>query len=209
MCSEISVNSSASITRRDFLKLSGAGIAGVALAGLAGSGATLAQTEPSLMREFEAAAREYRVPAPLLIAMGYVNTRLEMPPASASEYHEGDLHGWGGYGIMALVRNPTSDTLGEAAELTGIPEKKLKTDRASNIRGGAALLARAMGGTGATRSNASAALEAVKGGGRYTAPAGVGGGALYVEQVIEALRSGIEETIGTGERVILPAQEVV
>jgi hypothetical protein len=57
-------------------------------------------------------------------------------PPDANEYEEGSLHGWGSYGIMALVQNPYSDTLGEASRLTGIPEEELKTDRAANIRGG-------------------------------------------------------------------------
>jgi hypothetical protein len=46
---------------------------------------------------------------------------------------------------MALVRNPSADTLGEASRLTGISTEKLKTDRRSNIFGGAALLARSRG----------------------------------------------------------------
>src|SRR3712207_5708818 len=79
------------------------------------------------------------------MAMGWVNTRWEMPPPDANEYEEGDLHGWGSYGIMALVKNPSSNTLGEASRLTGIPEEELKADRAANIRGGAALLASAVG----------------------------------------------------------------
>ena len=94
--------------------------------------------------EFEEAAGQYRVPVELLLAMGYVNTRWEMPPP-ANEYKSGDLHGWGSYGIMALVRNPTSDTLGEASRLTGVSADKLVADRKSNILGGAALLSRSQG----------------------------------------------------------------
>ena len=93
------------------------------------------------MQEFKDAAKEFGVPLGVLIAMGYVNTRWEMPPPEASEYEEDSLHGWGGYGIMALVKNPSTDTLDEASQLTGIPGEELKTDRRSNIRGGAALLA--------------------------------------------------------------------
>jgi hypothetical protein len=47
------------------------------------------------------------------MAMGYVNTRWEMPQPEANAYERGDPHGWGSYGIMALVQNPYSDTLGE------------------------------------------------------------------------------------------------
>lgn len=74
----------------------------------------------------------------MLLAMGYVNTRWEMPPADASDYEEGSLKGKGTFGTMALVRNPASDTLGDAAKATSIFVQTLKTDRKSNILGGAA-----------------------------------------------------------------------
>ncbi len=176
--------------RRDFLKLSGAGLAGVALLGSVGVGTVFAQQDPSqgsyLVAEFEAAAREYGVPKELLMAMGYVNTRWEMPPPEANVYVPGDPHGWGSYGIMALVQNPFSDTLGEASRLTGIPEEQLKLNRAANIRGGAALLAASQG------PNRPAHLGgwywAVAGGINYAAVSGIGGGELYAEQVYEVCR---------------------
>lgn len=135
------------IARRDFLKLGGAGLAGAALIGVAGSERVFAQGGPSgsLRREFEAAAEEYNVPVEMLIAIGYVNTRWEMPDPNDTAYGEGVGKDKGTYGIMALVQNPTTDTLGDAAALTGISEAQLKTDRASNIMGGAALLAEASG----------------------------------------------------------------
>jgi hypothetical protein len=97
------------------------------------------------VEEVEEAAEKYRVPKTLLLAIGYVNTRWEMPPPEASEYEQGELDVKGAYGIMALVRIPSADTLGEASRLTGISTEKLKTDRRSNIFGGAALLARSRG----------------------------------------------------------------
>ncbi|MDP9478718.1 MAG: twin-arginine translocation signal domain-containing protein, partial [Actinomycetota bacterium] len=148
MSSEERLEAMRGMNRRRFLKLSGAGIAGSALLGVTGSGSVLAQESspgPSLVEEFEEAATEYGVPKGLLMAMGYVNARWEMPPPGASEYEPGDIHGWGGYGIMHLVKNPSADTLGAASELTGIPEDELKTDRRSNVLGGAALLAASQG----------------------------------------------------------------
>lgn len=129
------------LSRRDFIKLSGIGITGACFLGVMGSSGALAQTESPLQAEFEAAAGEFGVPVDLLLAMGYVNTRWEMPPPEANEYEKGDLHGWGAYGVMQLVQNPYADTLGEASRLTGLSEEELKTDRLANIRGGAALLA--------------------------------------------------------------------
>ena len=139
------VPSKTEINRRDFLRLSGAGLAGAALLTAGGLDSALAQSRTTLMEEFEGAAKEYQVPMELLLAMGYVNTRWEMPPPEANRYEPGDLHGWGSYGIMQLVQNPSSNTLGEASKLTGITEEKLKTDRRSNILGGAALLAESQG----------------------------------------------------------------
>ncbi len=127
------------VSRQDFLLLGGAGLAGAVLLGTGGQ--VLAQTQSSLRSQVRAAASEYGVPAELLLAIGYVNTLWEMPPPTASPYERGELHGRGTYGFMQLQENPTMDTLGRAAELTGLTEQQLKEERAANIRGGAAVLA--------------------------------------------------------------------
>lgn len=59
---------------RDFLKLSGAGLAGVVLLVTVGSRAVLAQPDSSLEEEFKEATGKYHVPKELLLAIGYVNT---------------------------------------------------------------------------------------------------------------------------------------
>lgn len=219
------------LDRRQFLRLSAAGLASVALVG-GTAGRALAQPDSGLMREFKDAAKEFGVPAGLLIAMGYVNTRWEMPPPDASEYKEGELHGWGGYGIMALVKNPSTDTLGEASKLTGIPERELKKDRRSNIRGGAALLAesqkvqgrpklqgraqdQALEQAGLDTNELDGWVKAVSGKGAFKklgvkedapAPAGVGGGEIYAEQVTETLKKGASRRTKAGEQVTLKSQ---
>lgn len=153
---QLGPSASAGIPRRQFLKLGGAELTGAVVVGggLTGAGRALAQGENAgpLRREFEAAAKEYGVPVAVLLAMGHVNTRWEMPAPEVNAYRKGEPEGKGAYGVMALVRNPTTDTLGEAAALSGIPEARLKADCASNIRGGAVLLAEASGVdlTGAT-----------------------------------------------------------
>ncbi len=199
------------MSRGRFLKLGAAGIAGASAIGLMGAGTAVARPEPdsSLMAEFRAAAEEYGLPVEVLLAMGYVNTRWEMPPPEASEYEKGSPHGWGGYGIMALVKNPSTDTLGEASRLTGIPEEKLKTDRAANIRGGAALLANSTGrGKPDTLGGYSAAVAGRGNGKSYRAPAGVGGGELYAGQVLDALERGASSRSRNGKRVSLAAQDL-
>src|SRR5918999_5943342 len=148
-------------------------LAGAVLLGTASAagGRVLAQTEPSLKAEFEAAATEYKVPKELLLAMGYVNTLWEMPPPEASDYVPGDIHGRGTYGIMQLVQTPWEDTLGRAASLTGISEERLKTERAANIRGGAAVLAGIVG------EDKPSELD-----GWYEAVGEYGGGELYAPE---------------------------
>jgi hypothetical protein len=197
------------MNRRDFLRLGGAGMAGAALLGVVGSGRVFAQEETpysSLLAEFEEAAERYNVPVKILLAMGYVNTRWEMPPPEASAHEPGNPHGRGAYGIMQLVKNDEEDTLGEASRLTGISEEDLKTDRRSNILGAAALLAEAEGERPARLGDYFGAV-AGRGKRRFIkAVAGLGAGQLYAEQVFDTLRRGTFETILDGEQVALPGE---
>jgi hypothetical protein len=182
--------------RRDFLRIGGTGLAGAVLLGGATAGA-FARTG-SLSKEFGTAARKYRVPVGLLLAMGYVNTLWEMPPPWASNYEQGDLSGRGAYGIMQLIQNPWTDTLARAAALTGLPQDTLKTSRSANIHGGAAVLAEMQGKVRPTDVGVW-----------QRAVAEYGGGALYAEQIYGTLRDGASATISTGERVELAPHEDV
>ena len=197
------------MNRRGFLRLSGASVVGAALLGMVGSDWVFAQEQPpysSLLAEFEEAAERYNVPVKLLLAMGYVNTRWEMPPPEASDHEPGNPHGRGAYGIMQLVKNDDEDTLGEASRLTGISEEDLKTDRRSNIFGGAALLAEAEGERHARLGDYFGAVSG-RGKRRFIkAVAGLGAGQLYAEQVFDILRRGTFETILDGEQIALPAE---
>ncbi len=183
--------------RREFLRLGGAGLAGAVLLGTAGATGVPAQIGTSLKTEFESAATEYNVPQELLMAMGYVNTLWEMPPPAASDYEKGDLEGRGAYGIMQLVQNPWRDTLGRAASLTGLSRKELKTSRAANVRGGAAVLADIQG------SNKPAELN-----GWQEAVAEYGDIDLYAVEVYQTLQEGASATISTGESLQLSPQDV-
>jgi len=84
------------------------------------------------MREYAEAAAASGVPAPLLAAIGYVNTRWAMPRAASPD---------GGRGPMHL----DGRRLRAAARMTGIPARRLARDRDANVRGGAALLRRLAG----------------------------------------------------------------
>jgi N-acetyl-anhydromuramyl-L-alanine amidase AmpD len=162
-----------------------------------GSGASADVRRTSLADEIDHASREYGVPRELLLAMGYVNTRWEMPPPSASDYESGDPEGQGNYGVMALVKNPSRDTLGEASTLTGLSVEALKSDRAANVRGGAAVLA-----------DLAAERKPSDLGGWYDAVSDYGGGALYAEQVYEVLKGGASATTTTGEHLELAPHDV-
>jgi hypothetical protein len=186
----------AAMDRRDFLRVGGAGLAGAALLGTAG-GRVLTRTASSLEEQFETAAREYKVPVELLLAMGYYNALWEMPPPSASAYRKGDPEGRGDYGIMQLTQNPSRNTLGKAAKLTGLSEDRLKNDRSANIEGGAAFLSDLVG---------KAKPKSLDG---WQEPlTQYAGTDLYASQVYGVLKSGASLTISTGERMELPPQDV-
>jgi hypothetical protein len=191
-----SENRFTTMNRRDFLRLGGAGLAGATLLGTAG-GRVLAQTESSLEAEFEAAARKYKVPVELLLAMGYYNTLWEMPPPSASAYRKGEPEGRGDYGIMQLTQNPSRNTLSEAARLTGLSKARLKNDRSANIEGGAAFLSDLVGKTKPKRLDGW--QEALN---QYADTN------LYASQVYGVLKGGASLTISTGERLKLSPQDV-
>ena len=85
----------------------------------------------TLERYFDEAALTYGVPAALLKAIGRVESNWTQIGPSIDR----------GWGIMHLVNNDYVNTLGEAAQLTGLSEDILKDDPYSNILGAAALLA--------------------------------------------------------------------
>ena len=118
--------------------------------------ATAGSDAGSRERAFAAASSEFGVPRTVLEAVSYAQTRWDFNPGHSSS---------GGYGPMHLVDAdlgsategrglgdspaaaqsaqsvPVADTLGRAAQLTGLDKGALRTDELANIRGGAALLA--------------------------------------------------------------------
>src|SRR5689334_3256448 len=74
---------------------------------------------------FERAGYEYQVPAGLLKAIAYVETRVAHDSAPSLT---------GGYGVMQLSSREDWNLLRRAAELTGVPEAKLKLDPEANVR---------------------------------------------------------------------------
>ncbi len=183
------------ISRGRFLGLAGSSLAAVAL--FSKGGAALAAAEGSLDSEMSSAAEEFGVPKDLLLAMGFINTLWEMPPPNATDYEPGDHSGRGDYGIMQLTQTPDKDTVGRTAELTGLTEEEIKTNRAANIRAGAALLADIQGAEKPDGPD-----------GWQDAVSEYANGLLYAVEVYKTLEDGATRTISTGEKVELAPQEV-
>jgi len=196
-----------SCTRRGLISWGTAGAVGMALPlGIPGVDEAEARANTNqLRRRFESAAGTHDVPQELLLAMGYVNTRLRMPDPTAVAFRMGDPEARGAYGVMALVRNPWEDTLGLAAELTGLSPETLVSDLAANLQGGAAVLAHSQGPS--RPAHARGWLGAVAGDGGHgpdvRACAGVGAGDDYAAQVATVLSNGFSERLTSGERVRL------
>jgi hypothetical protein len=198
------------ISRRDLLRLGAAGMVGTAVVAStrpANADSPTARTA-NLLPQVQHAAGRHGVPVALLLAMGYLNTRLETPPPGASAYRPGDPEGRGVYGMMALVRNPAADTVGLAARITGIPADELMGESLANLHGGAALLAHSQGTV--RPAHARDWLGAVAGTGGHGpalhATAGVGGGELYADQLADVLAHGFTLRTSRDEHLALPAQ---
>ncbi|CAA9534708.1 MAG: hypothetical protein AVDCRST_MAG05-4742 [uncultured Rubrobacteraceae bacterium] len=178
--------------REDFLKLSGAGLTGAVLRGTGVTAEATAQTGPPLEAFFGEASTRYGVPERRREAMGYVNTLWVMPPPSATPFDPADLHGRGAYGLMQLEQNPSTNTLGSAASLTGLSEKEIKTGRSANVEGRATVLSDLAGPDGPSDIN-----------GWYEIVSKYGSGPLYTHDVYAVLQDGASATISTGERIEL------
>ncbi len=72
-------------------------------------------------------------------------------PAVRHTFDSADMHGRGAYGLMQLEQNPSKNTLGRAASLTGLSEKEIKTGRSANVEGRATVLSDLAGPDGPPR----------------------------------------------------------
>ncbi|MFJ8155605.1 N-acetylmuramoyl-L-alanine amidase [Streptomyces sp. NPDC094468] len=172
-----------------------------------------------LQRDFVAAADAYHVPLQVLLAVAYQE--------SAWDAHAGQHSTDGGYGPMHLTdvtpammaggdagavgrqdlkrmaAAPALHTLRAAAELTGLPAERLRTDPAANIRGGAALLASYQKDvTGSVAAGPGNWYGAVA---RYSQAADRQGAAAFAGRVFATIEKGVGRTTAEGERVRLAA----
>lgn len=95
-------------------------------------------------------------------------------------------------------------TLPKAAELTGLPAERLRTDAAANIEGGAALLAAAQKGLGEPLSDDAADWYAAVA--RFSGADDTATAAAYANDVYATIRSGARRTTDSGQRVALAAR---
>ncbi|GGW41325.1 amidase [Streptomyces lucensis JCM 4490] len=95
-------------------------------------------------------------------------------------------------------------TLPKAAELTGIPAGRLRTDPAANVAGGAALLAAAQKELGEPLSADPADWYGAVA--RFSGADDTATAAAYADEVYDVLRTGEERTTDDGQLVTLAAQ---
>ncbi|WP_405622999.1 N-acetylmuramoyl-L-alanine amidase [Streptomyces sp. NBC_00076] len=95
-------------------------------------------------------------------------------------------------------------TLARAADLTGLSAERLRTDPASNVAGGAALLAAAQKDLGEPLSEDPAAWYGAVA--RFSGADDSATAAAYADDVYDVLRTGEERTTDTGRRIALAAQ---
>lgn len=196
------------LSRRNFL-----------VAALAVPVAAAATVAPALAVEehdqFAAAAAEYGVPSSVLAAVSYGQTRWED--------HAGAPSTSLGYGPMHLVDGAAAqarrdaaagkrapgviDTLGRAAELTGLSKEQLRTDTAANIMGAAAVLAAAQRQAGypvGAQTDPATWYVAIASTSGFSAAAAQ---RSFADDVISDLRAGVVKQ-ASGVRLQLPATQV-
>ncbi|WP_245194893.1 N-acetylmuramoyl-L-alanine amidase [Kitasatospora phosalacinea] len=159
-----------------------------------------------LQRQFTDAAAEFGVPAGLLLALSYQQTRWES--------HGGAPSTTGNHGVTGLTRvdpaavpsgadRPRLHTLDTAAALIGRPAEQVATDPAQNLRAAAALLARYQREAGRAAS--------ADPGDWYRTVARFGGDDErnpFADRVFATLRTGAERTTADGQHVRLAAAPV-
>jgi N-acetylmuramoyl-L-alanine amidase len=168
-------------------------------------------------RAFAAAATTYRVPADVLLGVSYLESRWDdhgsapstsggYGPMHLTDVDVPDLSTAKGDGSVVAARGPAAlHTLALAAHLTQFGVRRLKTDDAANICGGAAVLAsyqRDVGWPLGSRTPISAWYDAVR---RYSGAADRADSQAFADRVFATIRSGASRMASDGQRVKLPA----
>ncbi|MGW7253754.1 N-acetylmuramoyl-L-alanine amidase [Streptomyces sp. NPDC054834] len=178
-----------------------------------------------LQNDFTAAADEFHVPRSVLMGVSYLQSRWDSHPGVPSVS--------GGYGPMHLVDAVPSRTSGprgqgeagppaqppdagraqppaelrRAADLIGVPAKRLRTDTTANVRGGAALLAATQRQLGKPLSdNPTDWWDAVA---RFSGTSDADAAATYANDVFGVIGKGAHRITDAAQNVTLPADPKV
>lgn len=218
------------LTRRTALRAA-AGTAGLAMAA---PGVATAAPGNARQRAFAAAAEEFGVPEPVLLAVSYLTSRwdahggrpstgagygpmhltdLRTAAAGGSHHDQGTEDPRGDTARPALrpatpphtESVPELQTVDLASRLTGVSQATLRTDPAQNIRGGAAVLAAYHRELGVGGSRPDDFYGAVA---RYSGASTEPAAAFFADEVFAVIASGLQRVTDDGERVRLDATEV-
>jgi N-acetyl-anhydromuramyl-L-alanine amidase AmpD len=157
-------------------------------------------TASSIKQVFMQVSTDTGVPVSLLEALCYMEGRLSN--------HDGAPSIDNGYGCMHLVKNRRSDTLDRAATLLGVDVQALKTDLATNIRGGAVLLADDARQLSAHASLPTALSDWYGAVALYSNAVTRGTALMYANALYIILNKGFSATTDTGELITLSPQAV-
>ena len=149
---------------------------------------------------FEQASSEFGVPASLLKALCYMEGRLSM--------HNGSPSIDNGFGCMHLVKNKQIDTLDQAASLLHVNANQLKTDIATNIRGGAAVLQASALQLSSTHTLPSKLADWYGAIAQYSHANVRSTALMYADAIYKILNSGFSAKSDDGELITLAAQSV-
>lgn len=152
--------------------------------------------QPGLDGKLDAVATATAVPAPLLKAIGYVETRWQMV---SSEEHEGVRPR---FGVMGL----DAPRLERGAQLAGRTVAQVKTEAQANIEAAAALLAELGRASGATAGDLASWQTAL---GQFSGLDDADARIEYVASVYDVLRSGASSTAESGELIARIAAQPV
>ncbi|HEX4207728.1 MAG TPA: peptidoglycan recognition family protein [Ktedonobacteraceae bacterium] len=149
---------------------------------------------------FDQAASEFGVPAPVLKAVCYMEGRLSNHGGSPSIDN--------GFGCMHLVKNGHADTLDQAASILHVNANQLKTDIATNIRGGAAVLRAEALQLSSTHTLPATLADWYGTVAEYSHATVRSTALMYADALYKILNTGFNAQSDTGEVVTLAAQLV-
>lgn len=149
---------------------------------------------------FDQASKASGVPVSILKAVCYMEGRLSN--------HNGTPSRDNGFGCMHLVQNKHGDTLDQAAKDLGVNTALLKSDLATNIRGGAAVLHDEALQLSSNHTLPVALSDWYGAIAAYSNATTQTVAHMYADNVFKLLNSGFSATTQTGESVTLAPQAV-